>query len=594
MCKLRRKCRARVATTALALMIAGIIPGISTDYSFAGNYAVPPTVVEKDIDYTGRIAIDGPAVAVSLPTPNKNGILTFEGTAGQRITIGFSGITMTQMRASVYSPDGAIMTVPPTYVTHYYAATYQPEGGGKPSTVASFTTNGGSIDLPALPASGTYTILLDPVGIYTGNLTVTVSTEVAGEIAPQGSPVPIAISRIGQNARYTFAGTLGQSVSLQLSGVTIPSGYVAIVKPDGSVLGSAMSFGGSGAVIDTQVLPATGTYSVLIDPALVYTGYATLAVYNIPDIAGTMMIDSAPTVSMLTVPGQRARYTFSGTAGQWINLGCSSVRIANSTVSIVAPDGTTFASATIGPSGGSIDPTTVLPATGPYTVVIDPAENHTGTMSLALTTPVSATIALDGAPTSVSLPKEGRTARYTFTGAAGQWVSMGFTSVTITSSTITLLNPDGTTAASTTVGRNGGSLAVPGPLATAGTYTIIVDPASTYTGDLTMTLSTDLTGTVANNSAGTTIKINRPGQNARYTFTGNANQKATVKVSGNNIGNVNVDLYTKSGILQTGATNSSSSFNLPQVPLIATDIYTVTINPMTTATGTLHLQVVTQ
>lgn len=248
-----------------------------------------------------------------------------------------------------------------------------------------------------------------------------------------------------------------------MSEVTIRSGYVSILNPDGTPLGKPTSFAYAGAVADAQILPASGTYAVLIDPELNYTGSAKLALYNAPDLTGTMMVDQVVATTTLTVPGQRALYTFNGTAGQWVNLGLTGVSIASSTLSMLKPDGSTFASTTIGASGGSLDPSTALPETGTYTVVVDPVGNNTGSMTLALSSPVSGTIALDGAPVTVSLNKPGKTARYTFNGNAGQWVSLGLTAVGLTSSSVSLLSQDGTPLASTAVGTAGVRLKFPTP-----------------------------------------------------------------------------------------------------------------------------------
>jgi len=587
----RVKCRARAATAALVIVFAGLLPNIAVDSSYASDIAPPPGVTAADIEYKGRITVDGPPVTASMKTPKKKGLMVFEGVAGQRINIGFSGATLTQGRASVYRPDGEVMTIVASPVTHYYWSAYKPAGDSTASKGASFSPKGGSLDLPALPSSGTYTIVLEPGERYTGDVTVTVSTELMGDITPQGPAMPIAFGRFGQNARYTFAGTTGQTVSLQLSGVTIESGYVSILKPDGGILGTPASFGSQGAVIDTQVLPTSGVYAVLIDPGHIDLGRATLALYSAPDVSGAIMTNEAAVTSMLIVPGQRARYTFSGTAGQWVNLGLTQVTTASSVVSMLNPDGTTLVSTTVGPSGGSLDPATILPATGAYTIVVDPVSYYTGSMTLTLTSPLVGTIAVDGAPAAISFAKPGSTARYTFSGTEGQWVSLGLTSVTVTSSSITLLNQNGTVFASTTVGRGGGGLTAPSPLPATGTYTIVVDPASNHTGAITVTLSTEVAGNVTINSAATPVTISRAGQNARYTLAGAGNQQVTVKVTGNTIDGVTVSLSTKSGILQTEATKSGASFTLNPVTLITPDLYTITISPMAPATGRLNLQV---
>jgi hypothetical protein len=574
--------------------------------SYAGVNVLPPGVAAADIEYNGRISVNGDSVTATISTPSKKGMITFDGTTGQRINIGFSGVTLTQFRVVVYGPGGTAVATQPSAVRNYYAtmgirplsaqtqvhtSTTSYQLTDDTSTwISSSEINGSSVDLKELPVTGTYMIFLDPISMYTGKVTVTVSSELGGEIVPQGSAVPIAINRPGQNARYTFSGTGGQAVSLQLSDVTIRSGYVSIFKPDGSLLGQPVSFAYAGAVVDAQVLPTSGIYAILIDPELSYTGHAKLALYNAPDLTGTIMMDQVVVTPTLTVPGQRALYTFNGTAGQWVNLGLTGVSIASSTVSMLKPDGTKLASTTIGPSGGSLDPDMALPETGTYTIVVDPVGNYTGSMTLALSSPVTGTIALDGAPVTVSLNKPGKTARYTFNGQAGQWVSLGLTSVGLTSSSISLLQ-DGTTLASTAVGTAGGALEVPNPLPVTGTYTILVRPGSTYTGNMTLTLSTEVSDSLKVNVAPRQIMISRPGQNGRYTFAGNANQQVTIKVSNNTIGNVTVSLYTPSGVMQAGMTSSTASFSLNPVTLATTDTYTVTINPAMTQTGSIHLQV---
>lgn len=637
-------------------------------------YVAPPGVVATDVQYTGRITVDGSTVVASITTANKTGLLVFNGTAGQRVSVGLSAVTIPQFTGAVYRPDGVVMTVP----------------------APLFGTGGGSLDLGLLPLTGTYTIVFDPVSTYTGNITVTASTELTGTITPGGAAVPITISRVGQNARYTFSGTAGQTISLGVTSVTISSLAISIVKPDGTNLVAPTSFSTSGGAIDSQILPATGTYAIVVDPAQAFIGNVTIRLYNTPDITGTITLDGATVTPSLTVPGQRARYTFSGTAGQWVNLGLTAVTISSSAVSLLKPDGTTLVSTTISTSGGSLDPTTTLPTTGTYTIVVDPTGLATGAMTLTLTSPVTGTITLDGASVPISLTKAGRTARYTFSGTSGQWLSLGLTAVTISSSTVTMLKPDGTTLAGpTTVGTTGGGLEPPSTLPTTGTYTIVVDPSGTntgnitltlmsnltgtlnlngtattttitpigrnarytfsgttgqwvslgltgvtitsstvtlwkpdgtqfastsistaggsldaptalpttgtytvtvnpilqYTGNITLTLSTEVSGTVTINAAATPITISRAGQNARYTFAGTASQQATIKITGNTLGSVSVNLYTPSGAVQTGMGSSAASFNLPTVTLATTGTYTVTINPQTIATGSLNLQV---
>jgi len=309
-------------------------------------------------------------------------------------------------------------------------------------------------------------------------------------------------------------------------------------------------------------------------------------------VTGTITLDGASVPISLTKAGRTARYTFSGTSGQWLSLGLTAVTISSSTVTILKPDGTTLAGpTTIGTTGGGLEPPSTLPTTGTYTIVVDPSGTNTGNITLTLMSYLSGTLNLNGTATTTTITPIGRNARYTFSGTTGQWVSLGLTGVTITSSTVTLWKPDGTQFASTTIGTSGGSLDAPTALPTTGTYTVTVNPAVQYTGNITLTLSSEVSGTVTINAAATPITISRAGQNARYTFTGTASQQATVKITGNTLGSLSVALYTPSGAVQTSSGSAAASFNLPAVTLATTGTYTVTINPQTTATGSLNLQV---
>ena len=608
------KCRVRVATVMLVLGSAGIMFCTATDKSYAGDTALPPDIAAADIEYNGRIAVNGDPVTVKIATPDKNGVIVFDGTAGQRVNIGFSGVTLTQFYVSVYRPDGGTVPRHVSAVKNYYAtmgerprsslttvhtsmAAY-PFSTDTAATISSSEMNGASVDLEELPVTGTYTIFIDPLSTYTGSFKITVSSELSGELVPHGSAVTANINRAGQKARYKFSGESGQTVSLQLSDVTIRSGYVSIVAPDGSLLGKPISFvsggKGGGAMIPGQVLPASGTYAVLVESDLSYTGKLKLALYNAPDLTGTIMVDQGTVTPRLTVPGQRARYTFNGTEGQWVNVGLTGVSILMTTVAILKPDGSKWESTTVGPSGGSLDPLTALPVTGTYTIAVEPVSNYTGSMTIALSSPVTGTIAIDGASVPVTLNKVGQTARYAFNGNAGQWVNLGLSSVSITSSAVTLLTSDGTILASTAVGTAGGSLEDRNPLPTTGTYTILIDPVGSYTGKMTLTLSTEVADSLKLNGPPRPITVSRAGQNGRYTFSGAANQQAMIKATNNKLGSVTVNLYSPNGILLSGITSSAPSFALNPVTLASADTYTVTINPALTETGSIQLQVSSQ
>ena len=123
---------------------------------------------------------------------------------------------------------------------------------------------------------------------------------------------------------------------------------------------------------------------------------------------------------------------------------------------------------------------------------------------------------------------------------------------------------------------------------------MLVRPGGPYTGNMTLTLSTEVSDSLKINAAPRPIMISRAGQSGRYTFSGTANQQITIKATNNKFDSVAVNLYTPSGVLQAGATSSASNFNLNTVTLATTDTYTITINPALAETGSIHLQVTSQ
>ncbi|MGH2757276.1 MAG: IPT/TIG domain-containing protein, partial [Actinomycetota bacterium] len=88
-------------------------------------------------DVTGTIAIDGAAQNITTTTPGQNGSLTFEGTAGQRISVNVTKTSAARAVVSIKNPDG--------------------------TTLASMagTHGDGFIDPVNLAQTGTYSIFFD-------------------------------------------------------------------------------------------------------------------------------------------------------------------------------------------------------------------------------------------------------------------------------------------------------------------------------------------------------------------------------------------------------------------------------------------------
>jgi hypothetical protein len=131
----------------------------------------------------------------------------------------------------------------------------------------------------------------------------------------------LTIPTPGQIARVAFTGAASQRVSLNLLGVTITNGNIWLYKPDGAALGPVLSFNTIGAFMDPRTLPVAGTYTLVIDPNFTNTGNITLTLYDVPaDPTGSLTVGGGGQNVSISVPGQNATLTFSGTSSQQVTV----------------------------------------------------------------------------------------------------------------------------------------------------------------------------------------------------------------------------------------------------------------------------------
>ena len=344
----------------------------------AGNATATRTVVGSATQ-TYPIVPGGAPVSVALGTPGEVARLTFAGAVGRRVSLALTDVTVgtsscCSLKVSVTRPDGLTL----------FSSTY-------------VGTKGGFLDTKSLPMTGTYTILVDPQGEDTGNVTLAlydVPPDAVEGLLPGGAPVTLETTVPGQNGRATFSGAAGQRVAVAVTDVSVGtstccSAKISILKPDGTSLAAAAYLGTKGGFVDTKALPVGGTYTILLDPQLTDTGAATLALYSVPpDVAGTLAVGGAPVSVTMATPGQNARFVFAGVAGQRVSLGLSQVTVGTSTccsmkLSVVKPDGTSL----LYPSYVGTRPVTLglqLPVTGVYAIVLDPQGADTGSATVTL------------------------------------------------------------------------------------------------------------------------------------------------------------------------------------------------------------------
>jgi large repetitive protein len=536
-------------------------------------YVVPAGYLPEDIQSAGRLLVDGAPVTVSTTAAGKKDILIFDGFEGQELGLGYSEVNTTPTGVAIgyrlFSPDGIDLT----------ADTWPDLPGG---------------GLPRLPRTGTYTLVIDPQTASSATVKLTLSSTLTGMIAVDGVSVISALPRVGQKARYTFSGNAGQMLGFGYSNVlTNPAGRNIRYKlstADGTWLYSRDSSTSSSD--NWPILPMTGTYVLNVAPANSVSASTTLTVSS--DMTGVLVADAAATTFNTARPGQNGRYTFDGVGGANFSMSFANGTFSFLSIAVYKPDGTTLASHTGTTSLLFNLPT--LPVTGRYTVFVDPSGASTGKVDMQLRTvppDLVGTIAIDGAVSTLNLAMNQRGA-FTFSGTAGQQLGAGYTAVSTNPPgqyfDSTLYKPDGTQLVSTSL-SNASSSNWP-VLPATGTYTLYVRAPINATASTMVAVSNDVAGTLVADAPVVTFSTARPGQNARYSFSGNVGDKYFLAFTNCTIGYAGIIVYKPDGtsLTSTGVT-SSTYFNLPTLP--ATGIYTVFIDPSSVYVGKVDMQLKT-
>ena len=333
-----------------------------TATSASDFFVAPPPFAASDVQYTGRTT-PGSSGAVGITTSSKVGLLIFDATAGQRVSVKL--VPGPGSSVSLYRPDASLAS---TVSVGVLMTLMEPQ---------------------IVPQTGTYAILVDPTGTGTGTMTTTpyvIPADISGTIQTDGTAATVTIGSAepGRNAELTYSGTSGHRMSLAVSAGV--GANVSMLNPNGSTLASAVS-GAIATFIEPATLGSTATHKVRVDPQGANTGSLTLKLNDVPaDPTGTLTINDPATSVSLGTPGQNAAYTFSGTASQQVTVRMTDNQIGSVTVKLQKSDGTVLTSSTSIFSNFNLAAQT-LPATGTYTVFVDPTSAGSGSIKVRVTNP---------------------------------------------------------------------------------------------------------------------------------------------------------------------------------------------------------------
>jgi hypothetical protein len=207
---------------------------------------------------------------------------------------------------------------------------------------------------------------------------------------------------------------------------------------------------------------------------------------------GTITANGAPVTATVSTIGQPAKFTFSGTAGEVVSA---------STLDGTFPANSDAALMFLNASGGSISSSqgagvsgllseVTLPTTGTYSIELA-SSSATGSVKLYLAKDATGSIVANGSPVTFTSVQVAQSARYTFSGTAGEVVSASTLDGTFAGScpaTIVFLNSSGGSISASTCASPSGKLSDI-TLPSTETYSIDVNVNHIETGSLKLSLT---------------------------------------------------------------------------------------------------------
>lgn len=277
--------------------------------------------------------------------------------------------------------------------------------------------------------------------------------------------------------------------------------------------------------------------------------------------------------------GQIGMFLFDGTGGSRFSINmslsmgacCANVYVFNPNGSILVPQtvvGTAFFSDAL-----------TEPFNGTYALLVDPG-NTTGSITFSLYNvppDVTTTITEGGPSVTVANTVPGQNMNVTFSGTAGDAISLNVT-MNCCLMSLSISNPDGTTLVPP--GLGGYFFIDKTTLTQTGTYTIALNPDGASVLQATLTLykvPPDATATLTEGGSTVSVSNTVPGQNIAGTFSGTAGDvvSATVSIS---CAQVSTTIYNPDGTTLLASTPGCYVY-LDRTTLQQTGTYKIYVDP---------------
>lgn len=402
-------------------------------------------------------------------------------------------------------------------------------------------------------SAGKYTLVVTPAGNGTLRFNASLQDDLVGPNVAVGSSANISLGA-GQVERLTFNGKEGDTIALNVSGITTtPAGQgvtFLVYRPDAGVIttntSTYTSFSPTGAqTVNLTNLPVSGTYIVIVSPS--YGLPATAQFSVIPGAIGTLASGGTSQSYTANVSGEEIALSFTATQNENLELTFNNISVSGSggnqfNVWVFDSIGHQVSSFTCYGSnpGSSCTQHLWYLAAGTYTVLAS-QDNGTISFSALLQDDLIGPNVAVGSTTSISLGA-GQAERLTFNATAGDTIALNVSGITTTPTgqgvTFLVYRPDSgaittNTSVFTSFNPTGSQTVNLTNLPVSGTYTVIASPSYGLPATAQFRVVPGATGVLVNGGASLGYSANVSGEYIALSFT--ATQNENLELTFNNI-----------------------------------------------------------
>jgi len=353
------------------------VPGAKTSMRLAlpirGNYLVRLTPIQNagnsryalrvlnDVDTVTDLTLDVTRT-ISMNTPGKSALINIQAPPGKRVMIQLGASSISEVKIDNY--DRLWVKSPALSCSENCADVLI-----------------GPIDV-SVSEVGIYHLIVVPGNRLTGNIAVRAylaPDPLTSTISIDGPSVTLTSTAPGQAAVLLFTARADELLNLSVvrEPITQWRDRTHILAPNGVLVCSSLA----GCALP-QRTPVSGRYRIVVDPGIDPLATIRLTLSRVIT-GGILTIDGPPTTINLAREGQVADLTFSGAAGQVLNLRVTStLPISGVATEVLDPSGAWLVQSYKSlPSYNSFGP---LPYTGNYKLRISAGNGRMGAYSVTL------------------------------------------------------------------------------------------------------------------------------------------------------------------------------------------------------------------